>query len=430
VLGWALGLRVLFALLTAGTYEPDEFVLLALGNRFAHGAVPYRDFMFFHPPGALVLYRALQPLIALWWPLARVFSLLVDSVTAALVWKIGLALYGRRGGLAAGLVYGASPLALISAVRVGQDPLITFLGVAGLALLVTQRSTRAAVLAGACLGIAVWIKYPALLFLPVYVLAAPRRAAVTVLAAVVSGAIVFAPFAPTAHALIQQTVVWQRNRYPMPLDIRVAHDAVFWLLLNPLAIPGLLARRAPLWVIAGFLLGGLFVLTPDVYYHYLVPIVPFAALLAAAFLDRTGAWFRRVLLAAGLAATVLCGLLLASAGNDVRQLVTAARFAWVRPVVQILDRSPAARAGVLADRFEYAYLAGRPDASTYFWDLRTEVTAARLERYLPRIALVVETTGHGPGFPDGFVAYLRSHHYRPVHTIFANVWVRRQGARA
>jgi hypothetical protein len=425
VLGWAVGLRVLFALLTAGTYDPDEFVLLALSNRFVHGAVPYRDFMFFHPPGALVVYGALHPLIALWWPAARIFSLLIDSATALLVWRIGLDLYGRRGALAAGLVYGASPLALISAVRVGQDPLITFLGVAGIAILVTRPSARAAVLAGACLGVAVWIKYPALIFLPIYLLLARRRSLYVLGGAVAAAAILFAPFIGSADDLIRQTIVWQRSRFPMPFDVRLAHTAIFWLLLNAIALPGLFARRAPAWVIAGLGLGALFIFTPDVYYHYLVPVVPFAALLAASYLDRLGAAVGRGLMLAGLAAAAICGLALATAGNDIRQLVTAARFAWVQPVVQILDRSPAARAGVLADRFEYTYLADRPAASTYFWDLRTEVPAASLERYLPRIALVVETTGHGPGFPDGFVAYLQRHHYRAVHTVFANVWMRR-----
>src|SRR5207245_1148899 len=88
----------------------------------------------------LVVLRALQPLVGPWWPAARVFTLLADGVTAALVGWIGRELYGRRGGLTAGLIYGANPLALVSGVRVGQDSLITVLGMAGLALLVTMHS--------------------------------------------------------------------------------------------------------------------------------------------------------------------------------------------------------------------------------------------------------------------------------------------------
>ena len=83
----------------------------------------------------------------------------------------------------AGVLYAVNPLALVSSSRVGQDPLITLLGVAGLALLLTRSSWGAAALAGACLGLALWIKYPAVYFVPIFVLAAPRRAPVIALSA-------------------------------------------------------------------------------------------------------------------------------------------------------------------------------------------------------------------------------------------------------
>src|SRR5881409_445718 len=58
----ALGFRLLFAGIVSDTYDYDEFVVLLLARDFAHGAVPYRDFIFFHPPGILVLLRLIQPL--------------------------------------------------------------------------------------------------------------------------------------------------------------------------------------------------------------------------------------------------------------------------------------------------------------------------------------------------------------------------------
>ena len=67
----ALSLRLLFGRLVGDTYDYDEFVLLLLARDFAHGAVPYRDFMFFHPPGVLVILSVLHPLVSLWWPIAR-----------------------------------------------------------------------------------------------------------------------------------------------------------------------------------------------------------------------------------------------------------------------------------------------------------------------------------------------------------------------
>src|SRR5438270_10824334 len=82
----ALFLRLAFALVVSDTYDYDEFVILQLARDFSHGSVPYRDFMFFHPPGALYIFRVLQPATDLWWPLGRVFTLLLDTATAALVW--------------------------------------------------------------------------------------------------------------------------------------------------------------------------------------------------------------------------------------------------------------------------------------------------------------------------------------------------------
>jgi len=155
-----------------------------------------------------------RQLIGWWWPSARMVVVLIDSITALLVWRIGTLLYGRRGALAAGLLYAASPIALLAAVRVGQDSLITALGLAGLLLLLSVRSSAGAALAGVCLGLAIWFKYPALLFLPVYLLAAPRRALVVIAAAVMTDIVVFAPFAHQLYPLAVQSVGWQLLHHP------------------------------------------------------------------------------------------------------------------------------------------------------------------------------------------------------------------------
>jgi hypothetical protein len=461
VAGWALGLRVLFELLTSGTYDPDEFVLLALGNRLAHGQAPYHDFMFFHPPGALVLYGVLQPLIQLWWPLARVLSIMLDSGTAVLVWWIGSRVYGRRGGLVGGLIYGASPLALVTTAHVSQDTLITFFGMAGLAALVTGRTGWRPIVAGICLGVAIWTKYPALIFLPVYILAAPRWWAKTLLSFAGALIVLFAPFASSAHALWEQTVVWQSTRPAMPLEYRVGRLLIYWLALNPLAVIALatgirrwrvpsqpessserwgresVQRREtayehhrflgpwPVWVATGFGLGLALLLGREEYYHYLAPIVPFAALLAAPSIPPMRRWTRRTLLLGGVAATVLLGALVATPGSGFRQFIGGARLSWVRPVVQTLDRTPSARAGIISDRFEYAYLADVPEVTPYFWNMRGVVDARALERYLPRTSVLVQTVGQGHGFPAGFVRYLQRHGYSAIHTAYANVWIRR-----
>ena len=113
VLLTALTTRVLFALAVGGTYDYDEFVLCS-GRDFAHGATPYSDFYFFHPPGMLVYLRAIEPLTSLWWPAARVAMLLLDSVTALLVYRVASRAFDRRAGMAAGLRLRCSPRSLWS----------------------------------------------------------------------------------------------------------------------------------------------------------------------------------------------------------------------------------------------------------------------------------------------------------------------------
>lgn len=423
VLSFALGLRLLVAALTSGTYDYDEFVILLLSRDYAHGAVPYASFMFFHPPGALVVFRAIEPLTALWWPLARLFLIGVDTATALLVWYTGRRLYGPAGGLAAGLLYAASPLALVSAVRVGQDPLITALGMAGISLLVADHSHRAAVLAGACLALATWIKYPAILFVPVYLLLAPRRFVTCMLSAAVVGAGLMVPFLPTIHSLLSDTVTFQKTRWIMAPDQRVQTILLYWLLANVLAVVALFRTGAPGWLRLGFLMGGAFAFTSQVYYHYFVPIVPFAALLAAPMVARWPSGLKRGLLVAGVAAAGVWGELIAQGGLS-PLYVTAARFADIRPAIQVLVRDTRPGDSVLADRFEYAYLAGRRSTAHYFWNVGPLVDASYLERRVRRASAAVLSTGASSGFPPGFTAYL-DQRYRRVESTTTTIWLTR-----
>jgi len=420
VLAAALLLRMGFALLTANTYDYDEFVLLLNGRDYAHGAVPYRDFMFFHPPGMLVLLRAIEPLTALWWPLARGVSLVIDSATAGMVWYIGRRLYGSRGGLAAGLLYALNPLALIAAVRVGQDSIITALGMAGLVLLLSNSTWKNAVLAGACLAVALWIKYPAAYFLPVYILVAPRRSAGMGLGLIIAGAALFLPYHAELHALWNQTIQFQRTRWSMDFSTRIETTALFWLAVNPLALVAL-RRRPPLWVAVGFLSGGLFVFTSQVYYHYFVPVVPFAALVGAP----AALYFTRLpkpALAALIGGVVLGWGLIIDLGGQSPLFVTAARLSDIQPTIRLLDCATQPGAGILADRYEYPYLANRQAVAHYFWNVGVLLDAKYLEKRLPRAQAVVLSYGASSGYPAGLVAYLNTH-YRRVDTRVNTVWL-------
>jgi hypothetical protein len=422
VVACGLALRLIFAALTADTYDPDEFVVLTLSREFAHGALPYQQFAFFHPPGMLTFFSVLQPIISLWWPLARIAIILVDCVTVALVWRIGGLLYGRREGLAAGLVYAASPIALLAGVRVGQDPIITALGMAGLLVLLSHRSAVAAPLAGICLGLAIWFKYPALLFLPVYVLAAPRRALLVALTALLTLCLLFAPFVPVLPQLIRDSFGWQMfHRDQLDLWHRLAAVFSFWFLLNPLAVAGLRRPRQPLWLLAGFAAGACFLFTSEVYYHYFVPVVPFAALLAARPLL---AAFHRAPRLLPLGSLIFLALWSAALNvQPTRAGLSALQLSAANETVRVLDRLTGRRAGVLTDQFEYSYLAHRPSAIDYFWDMRSVTDARTLERRLGTTGAVVGTDGGDVSYPPGFVRYLDARGFERIRTGSATIWL-------
>jgi 4-amino-4-deoxy-L-arabinose transferase-like glycosyltransferase len=421
---WALSLRIVFALLTANTYDPDEFVILVLSQDWTSRVVPYRDFMFFHPPGMLVLFRVLAPLTAWWWPSARVFVLLVDTVTTVMVWKLGTLLYGRRTALAAGLLYGASPLALVCAVRVEQDPIITALGVGGLLLLLSNRTRGGSVLAGVCLGLAICVKYPAVLFLPVYVFAAPRRSVLAGLTAATVALLALIPFVPELHSLFQQTVTWQVvRRTPLDLVHRFGSVAVFWLLLNPLALLAMTQGRKPLWLLSGFAFGGVYLFASQAYYHYFVPMLPFGALLAAPIAARLIRKKPRTVTAVAVAMVVGWALDINSGTGPLSLFITASHLSSVQTTARALDRWTSPHTPVLTDQLEYAYLARRKPDSNYFWNMRGVVPARVLEDQLPSLGAVVVTQRVAPTYPSGFTGYLAGRRYVHIRSGNAQIWL-------
>lgn len=418
----ALGLRLLFIGLTADTYDFDEFVLLLLGREVARGAVPYASFPFFHPPGALELYAALTPLTDRWWPFARIFTALADTVTTVLVFLCGSRLWTRRVGLIAGILYAANPVALVSASRVGQDPIITLLGMAGIALLLWRRSTGAALLAGVLLGLAVWVKYPALYFVPALALLSPRRMPVVALAAAATLTVLFVPLHVDLQMIYRDTVQFQRSRWLMATDVRVQTTALFWLGANLAAVAGLwIVRGRPAWLATGFLLGGLFVFAPQVYYHYFVPIVPFGALLGAPAVLRLSRVWRRVALTMALVAVPVWGVRLAHGGPS-PLYVTAAHLSDIRDTIATLDRLTSPRQAILADRFEYAYLARRPAVLSYFWNVGVLIGPRAVERMVPQARAVVLSYGASSNYPPGFTRYM-DRTYRAIQTRSNRIWV-------
>lgn len=411
----ALVVRLLFALAASNTYDFDEFVILLLGRDFAHGSVPYRDFTFFHPPMILLIFHVLNPVIALWWPLARVLMACVDAATASLLWLIGYKMYGRRGAWTSAILYVLHPLALVSAVRVGQDPLVTLFVSGAIAILIVGHGSWRGLAAGALFGTAVMTKLPALLIAPVLVLAAPRQLVKTFLGFAGLALVCLAPFHAEWHQIYFDTVTFQRTRWTMNSTQRVETALIFWLLVNPLVVMGLIKPPRHWWLVAGWLLGAVFLLGSQVYYHYYTPFVPFACLLSGPVIAN---WGRKALMAlvAGLCSLALAWAAWLNVGGSSPLYVTSAHLSDLSSAVVFIKHHSGPNDAILADRFEYAYLADRHVVAHYFWNVGVLVNASYLENRLSKTRLVVRSLGASSGYPTGFEEYVRKRSVARVST--------------
>jgi hypothetical protein len=260
-----------------------------------------------------------------------------------------------------------------------------------------------------------------LVFLPAYLLAAPRRAHTCLLGFLTASALLFAPYLGEIHQLYADSVTWQLfHRIPTPLSLRVETTAIFWLIINPLALAALFLVRKPPWLMFGFATGTVFVLTASAYSHYFVSIAPFAALLGAPLAIRFIRIPTQLVVAGCLALTIAWAAVI----NLVAQpYVPISRFSDIRPVITLIDRSIPPGTPMLANRFEFAYLAQRPWVAHYFWDDYDLMSARFLEQRLPRRTVVVwYPLGSWYSFPPGFRTYLDAR-YRRLQVGGTSIWL-------
>lgn len=159
----------------------DQGLYAYSGQRVNEGGVPYRAAWDQKPPGIFFVYGALERL----WPHQSVVAL-ADLVSAALVAWLLMILGRRFGGTTAGglaactfLLFAHPSLTRLSGVYVrGQCETFMALFVT-IALVLGSSPVRRSVmvvLAGVCLGMAVWLKYNAIAYvLPIALIAAVPR---------------------------------------------------------------------------------------------------------------------------------------------------------------------------------------------------------------------------------------------------------------
>ena len=145
----------------SGVQGSDDGVYLGAALRLANWVLPYRDFVYVHPPGLPVL---LAPLGILGnrdaMEVARLITALVAGLNASLV-AVAVRAFGPFAMLVAGLILAAFPAAIASDHTLTLDPFLVLFCLLGTVTLFSRlelASSRRILLAGALFGFAAAVK--------------------------------------------------------------------------------------------------------------------------------------------------------------------------------------------------------------------------------------------------------------------------------
>ncbi len=203
----------------------DDGVYFAASALFSDGLLPYRDFVFVHPPG-IVLFLLPASALAGTIPASAAFSLArwlataVGAANIALSARLGYRSAGAIGAIAAAMLYAAFPEIASYERNPYLEPVLNLACLATANLWLSsrvERQPRWAVAAGLCLAFAFSVKLWAAVWAVACLASAPGRRAVGWLA--VGGALGMAvfvlPFAAAApEAFLEQTVAFHLWRPP------------------------------------------------------------------------------------------------------------------------------------------------------------------------------------------------------------------------
>jgi hypothetical protein len=241
----------------------DEGVYLTGSALLARGFLPYRDFVFVHPPGLLLF---LLPITsgahadpASFLTSARLLAIVLGALTIALVGIVTWRTFGPLAALAAALLYATHPETVHEDRGPFLEPLLNLLCLAMAAVWLNRRDGRLsagrALAAGALLGLAFGVKLWAGIWLLGALATLPRdgrgRSAAGLLLGTAAGAaLVIVPFALADPAgFLAQVVGFQGLRHSQgvaSLGLRVGHMAA----MSALALPAVVVvlsrwREAP-----------------------------------------------------------------------------------------------------------------------------------------------------------------------------------------
>jgi len=221
-----------------GYHGYDDGVYFASAVALVHGELPYRDFLFLHPPGvtlALTPFAALTHLVSDADALvaARVGFMLVGAVSAVLVTRIAWR-WGTAAAVVGGLLYAVASAAAYADRLTLLEPLGTVTLLGGVLLLLRSADTGARPwwiwLGGAVLGLGVvvkiWAVVPVLVVLTWQLVVRGWRPALqAALGAGAAVALVVLPFAlGSGPTMLRYVVLDQlgRPRDGVPASTRLA----------------------------------------------------------------------------------------------------------------------------------------------------------------------------------------------------------------
>ncbi|RKH38574.1 DUF2029 domain-containing protein [Corallococcus sp. AB049A] len=197
----------------------DEGVYFSAASLLLRGDLPYRDFIFVHPPGALLLWAPGAALTlgldaATAYGITRYLAATVGALCVFLAGRVAWRAWGPIAGCVAALAYAAYPEAALVERGTFLEPLLNVLclGFANLWLVPGPHSRARRIGAGVLLGLAISVKLPGVLWLIAALFARPgkdawRQAIPTVLAALATFAVVVGPLAALAPSEFLRDVI-------------------------------------------------------------------------------------------------------------------------------------------------------------------------------------------------------------------------------
>lgn len=228
----------------------DEGVYTAASALLWRGTLPYRDFVFVHPPGLPILLGLVTA-----WPLSpsamliagRLLMGLVGAANVVLVGSFAKKHAGLAGGLLAASLYGAWPEAVMAERGVFLEPVLS-LCLLGMATLWTLRRRRP-ISAGVLMGLALTVKTWAAVWLLAALITRARSRELKRFAAASAAtlAAVLVPFHAVAAGAFIREVAWLQLVRPPDGDMLggVRFHEMF-LARSPVPLVVLLLCAAPL----------------------------------------------------------------------------------------------------------------------------------------------------------------------------------------